>query len=59
MTFDYVAVDGLPFVVDLKADTTKIADRYTPRYRKLEDSSTNTTKQDTFRKRRSNERHWL
>ena len=31
--FDYVAVDGLPFVVDLKGDTTKIVDRYTiPRY---------------------------
>ena len=27
--FDYVAVDGLPFVVDLKGDTTKIVDRYT------------------------------
>lgn len=31
--FDYVAVDGLPFVVDLKGDTTKIQDKYTiPRY---------------------------
>ncbi len=31
--FVYVAVDGLPFVVDLKGDTTKIVDRYTiPRY---------------------------
>ena len=31
--FDYIAVDGLPFVVDLQGDTTKIVDRYTiPRY---------------------------
>ncbi|KXT74820.1 Multiple sugar ABC transporter, substrate-binding protein [Streptococcus sp. DD10] len=31
--FDYVAVDSLPFVVDLQGDTTKIVDRYTiPRY---------------------------
>ncbi len=40
--FDYVAVDGLPFVVDLKGDTTKIVDRYTNSLvmcEKLEDSS--------------------
>ena len=58
--FDYVAVDGLPFVVDLKGDTTKIVDRYTiPRYVENLKTLHKYYEARIHSKRRSNERHWL